>query len=125
MSSVDPTQDEKIYVEELMDVSSDKQAELIADRFAEISNLYEPLKAENIQMPSQKDLKPVPLFEPHEIYEKIKSMRKKASTVLGDVPWRIISEYSVELCDPLSNIYNSATSLNLLHQYPRCIHQSV
>ena len=55
-------------------------------------------------MPSQKDSKPVPVFEPHEIYEKVKSMRKKASTVLGDVPWRIISEYSVELCDPLSNI---------------------
>ena len=36
-------------------------------------------------------------------------MKKKASTVFGDIPWRIISEYSVELSTPLSNIYNSST----------------
>ena len=36
-------------------------------------------------------------------------MKKKASTVMGDIPWRIILEYSAELSNPLANIYNSAT----------------
>ena len=36
-------------------------------------------------------------------------MKKKASTVLGDIPWRIILEYSVEFSTPLSHIFNSAS----------------
>ena len=36
-------------------------------------------------------------------------MKKKSSTVPGDIPWRIISELSVEFASPLSNIYNTAT----------------
>ena len=36
-------------------------------------------------------------------------MKKKSSTVCGDIPWRIISEYSVELSFPLANIYNTST----------------
>ena len=36
-------------------------------------------------------------------------MKKKTSTILGDIPWRIIKEFSVELADPLSNIFNSCT----------------
>ena len=27
----------------------------------------------------------------------------------NDVPWRIISEFAVELSDPLSNVYNTST----------------
>ena len=29
--------------------------------------------------------------------------------MIGDIPWKIILEFSVEFCSPLSNIYNSAT----------------
>ena len=36
-------------------------------------------------------------------------MKKKKSTVAGDIPWRIISEFSVKLSYPLSNIYNTGT----------------
>ena len=86
-----------------------EQAEVIAGKFAEISNLYEPLNSEDIQIPNLEHSKPAPLFEPFQIYEKIKTMKKKAPTVSGDIPWRIILEYSVELSIPLSNIYNSAT----------------
>ena len=34
-------------------------------------------------------------------------MKKKASSVPDDVPWRIITEFSVELAAPLCNIYNT------------------
>ena len=109
MSSIDPTKEEKVCVEELMNLPSEQQAEVIADRFAEISNLYEPLRTEDILIPNGENSKPCPLFEPFQIYEKICKMKKKIATISGDVPWRIIAEYLVELSNPRSNIYNSAT----------------
>ena len=109
MSQVDPSREDKVQVQKLMDLPSESQAELIADGFSEISNLYKPLKAEDIQIPNSENSKPVPIFEPYQIYEKIRKMKKKASTVIGDIPWKIISEFSVEFATPLSNIYNSST----------------
>ena len=35
-------------------------------------------------------------------------MKKKSSTIDGDIPWRSLSEFSVELSEPLSNVFNSA-----------------
>ena len=109
MAAIDPAQDDKVCVQQIMDLPSDQQAERIADDFSKISNLYQPLKSEDIQIPSMINSKPYPLFEPHEVYEKIRKIKKKASTVLGDIPWKIVTEFSVELSTPLSNIYNSAT----------------
>jgi hypothetical protein len=56
-----------------------------------------------------------PLYEPHEVWQKIQSMKKKKSTVKGDIPWKIICEYSVELAFPLCNIYNTG---NLNGEWP-------
>ena len=91
MSSIDPTKEEKVFVEEMMDLPSEQQAEVIADRFAELSNLYEPLKYENIFIPNPEHSKPCPLFEPLQIYEKICKMKKKTATIYEDVHWRIIA----------------------------------
>ena len=109
MSSVDPTHDDKVLVEELMHLPSSDQAEVIANKFAEISNLYEPLRSEDILIPDVENSKPVPLFEPFQIYEKIQKMKKKTSSVHGDIPWRVILEFSVELSTPLSNLYNCSS----------------
>ena len=109
MSSVDATKDEHIQVNELRDLPSSEQAELIADRFAEISNQYKPLKKDDIEMPKSDESKPPPLFEPFEIHSRISKMKKKSSTVQGDIHWRIIQEFSVELAAPLANIFNTCT----------------
>ena len=109
MSNTDPSKDDKLIVEKLMDLPSDQQAEIIADEFVKISNLYQPLKTEDIKIPTSGDSEPVPLFEPYQIYEKISKMKRKSSTVFGDIPWRVILEYAVEFSFPLSNIYNSGT----------------
>ena len=109
MSALDPTKEDKVLVQELIGLPSSVQVEHIADKFAAISNEYDPIKAEDIEIPNPSSSKPCPLFEPHQIYQKIKQMKKKSSTVIGDIPWRVILEYAVEFCNPLSNIYNSAT----------------
>ena len=108
MSMIDPTKEEKVFVHELSGLPSSDQVELIADQFAAISNEYDPLLTDDFTVPDMTASKPCPFFEPYQIYQKIKKMKKKASTVIGDIPWRIILEYSAELSDPLSNIYNSA-----------------
>ena len=107
MSQLDPTKSNDIDVEELQNLPHPAQAEAIADSFAKIFNLYDPLKTEDIEIPS--DDRSLPLFEAHEVWMKIKSMKKKKSTVKGDIPWKIICEYSVELSSPLCNIYNTGT----------------
>ena len=88
---------------------SSDQSEFIADKFAEISNHYKPLLKSDIEIPNLCDSEPAPLFEPHQIHQKIQKMKKKTSTVPGDIDWRIIKEFSVELASPLSNIFNSCT----------------
>ena len=109
MSSINSVHEERTEVHDLMHLSSQDQTEQIADKFAEISNMYEPLKSEDIPVPCLDNSKPYPLFEPHQIHQKIQKMKKKTSTVIGDVPWKIIHEFSVELASPLSNIFNSCT----------------
>ena len=62
------------------------------------------------EIPGMRNSKPLSLFEPMQIHEKIKKkMKKKVSTVPNDIPWKIILEFSVELAEPLSHIFNSAS----------------
>ena len=117
MSGMENMKEDKVTVEEFADTSSEDQVEIIADKFAQISNLYQPLKDADIKVPSSQNSKEAPLFLPHEIHEKIQKMKKKSSSVPGDIPWKIIREFSVELAEPLCNVYNSAT---LAGVWPEC-----
>ena len=109
MSSMDQTKEDKVMVQQFVGMSSKEQSEEIADQFASISKLYEPLESDGVEIPNMdENSPPLPLFESYQIYKKIKSMKKKASSVPDDVPWRIITEFSVELAAPLCNIYNTS-----------------
>ena len=109
MSSMDQTKEDKVMVQQFVGMSSKEQSEEIADQFASISKLYEPLESDGVEIPNMdENSSPLPLFETYQIYKKIKSMKKKASSVPDDVPWRIITEFSVELAAPLCNIYNTS-----------------
>ena len=62
MSGMENLKEEKVTVEELADISSEDQVEIIADKFAQISNLYQPLQDADIQIPSSQNSKETPLF---------------------------------------------------------------
>ena len=109
MSGLEDIHEDKVFVEELSELSSSEQAEKIADSFAEISKMYEPLKDGDIVIPSFENSMPHPLFEPHDVHLRINKMKKKTSNLVGDLPWRIIQEFSVEIANPLCNIFNTAT----------------
>ena len=50
MSSHDQLRSEEVIVEEISHLSNQNQAEAIADNFSQISNEYEPLNAEDINL---------------------------------------------------------------------------
>ena len=107
MSSTEKFRDDNVYLQEFTDVPSQIQAEKIADRFSEVSQQYQPLNPDDINIPNIES-KPLPLYEPNQIYQKIRKMKKKTSNLEGDIPWKVISEFSVELSEPLTNIFNTA-----------------
>ena len=55
MSEIDPTSEEKIQVQEIINEPSKTQAELIANKFSEIPKLYRHLKPENVEIPCKDD----------------------------------------------------------------------
>ena len=104
-------------IEELRGVENDQQMELIADHYAKVSNLYEPIKFEHFKsyIESNKHLKP-PNIGPYKIFKTIKKMNKKSATVPGDLPMRIIDGFADDFTLPLCHIINSCLQAG---QYPR------
>ena len=101
--------------------TANQSAEIIADHFAAISRDYEPISLHNFppnikDALSHPDLSVVPKLEEYEVYKKICKAKKPNSTVPGDLPKKIVSEFSCELASPVTIIYKSILS-NL--QYPR------
>ena len=109
MSRVDSKESDIVQVHEIMHLPSSVQAEIIAENFGKISNEYEPLKTEDVDLKSATNSTIYPLFEPFEIHKIITKMKNKKSTILSDIPWRIIKVFSVELAETLANIFNSCT----------------
>ena len=70
MSQTDPTKDQEVIVEEIEHLPIPAQAESIADNFAKIANMYEPLKKNEVDIPNNEDPRPVPLYEPYDIWKK-------------------------------------------------------
>ena len=99
--------DDVINVTELDGIYDKLQAEVIADHYAEISNQFEPIKNEDFE--EYLDLtkfSPITL-DPEKIIKIVKKMNQKAATLEGDLPVRIINEFSEELSVPLSHLVSS------------------
>ena len=102
-------------------LSASESAEIIADHFAAISQVYDPINVDNFppnirEALSQPNLSVVPKLEDYEVYTKICKAKKPNSTVLGDLPKKVVQEFSCELTSPLTVIYKSILKT---FQYPR------
>ena len=106
MSCDNQTVSGQVYVESLSNLSTSTQAEKIADSFAKVSNEYLPLKSEDIDLNQAANVKPFPWITPSKIHQKIHKMKSKTATVIGDIPWKVIKEFSPFLSYPLEDIYN-------------------
>ena len=109
MSGQEIKRAENVLIPELEGKSDKSQAEIIADHYAEISNSFEPLNKEDFQEFLTKNSSSLPpTVDIGSVVQKIKSMNKKAATLEGDIPMKVIAEFAEELAFPLSNIINES-----------------
>ena len=102
-------------------LTAQQSAEVIADHFAAISQDYDPISIDNFppkmkEALSNPDLSAVPCLSDYQVYTKICKSKKPNSAVPGDLPKKIVQEFSCELSTPVTIIYNSI--LRTL-EYPR------
>ena len=102
-------------------LSASQSAELIADHFVAISQIYDPINVNNFPPKMREELtnpimSDVPCLEEYEVFRKISKSKKPNSSVPGDLPKRIVQEFCCELSTPVTIIYKSI--LRTL-EYPR------
>ena len=74
-----------------------EQVELIADKFAEVANLYEPLDRTRISVPEFEE-KDVPVVNTSEVKEILENMNVNKSCRKTDVPAKIFKTFASLLC---------------------------
>ena len=111
IGAVDQMNGGDLSVEELEGLSSKESADVVAQRFAEVSNEYQPLNYKDLPtyLPGEKP----PQVDEHAVYEKINKLKNTRSTFDIDIPNKLRKEFSPELSTPLSDIINSC----LMEQY--------
>ena len=102
-------------------LTAQQSAEIIADHFAAISQDYDPISVSNFPPKmrddlTQPDMSVVPCLEEYDVFRKICKAKKPNSSVPGDLPKKIVQEFSCELSTPVTIIYKSI--LRTL-EYPR------
>ena len=98
-----------------------ESVEIIANHFAVISQEYTALDVTNFPPKMRADLNnpnmaKVPNLEEYEVYRKICKSKKPNSSVPGDLPKRVVAEFSCELSVPMTIIFNSILKTK---EYPR------
>ena len=109
MSGQDQNKSADVTVDELIGLSESEQAERIASHYASISNLYEPLRTEDFPEFKGPPKVPPPKVSPLKVAKIIKGMNKKAAAVPGDLPMKVISEFSEEFSKHLSHLSATAS----------------
>ena len=87
-------QKEIIEVESIKDLPDTEQVEMIAEKFAEVANLYEPLDRTKISVPEFGE-KDVPVVSIHEVKEILVNMNINKSCRKSDVPAKIFNMFCV------------------------------
>jgi hypothetical protein len=106
ITNFDQSKSEVTQVDEINHLSDQDQAEAIADSFSAISNEYQPVSREDIKIPSFSS-SDIPQFEPHQIRKYLQNIKVNKATAPGDIPARIIKDFSLYLCIPVADIINS------------------
>ena len=98
--------EELIEVESIKELTDLEQAEKIADKFAEVSNLYRPLQRDEIDFPafSKND---VPVINEKNVLEVLLSLNVSKSTRKNDIPAKILKHFAKEISEPLTMIINN------------------
>ena len=108
--------EEKIEVENIKNLSDTEQVELIAEKFAEVANLYEPLDRSKIEIPPF-TFDDIPKVSCAEVKEILENMNTNKSCRKNDVPAKIFKKYADLLCKPLAIIINNCIQSGVWPDY--------
>ena len=106
---------EPVQVESIEALPDQIQAELIADSFSAISNEYNPIDRNKINIPPFSS-DSFPVFWPSQVKKKLEKIKEKKASVPGDIPACIIKRFAGELSVPLTNIVNTCIKMG---QWPK------
>ena len=101
----DQQKSENITVENIKDLPVPEQAELIADRFARVSQEYEKLRDEDIKIPEFSENE-MPQFDEDEVRIILSQMDTNKSNVCGDIPAKILKTFAVFIAKPVKDLLN-------------------
>ena len=107
MTRFDQHQGEEIIIENIKDFSDEEQAEMIADKFAAVSQEYDKLEDGDIELPKF-NLSDVPIVTEKEVAETLSEMDSNKANVKGDIPAKILKEFSDNLAKPVANVINAS-----------------
>ena len=107
ITTIDQHEAEEVTVDSIKELPVDEQVELIAEKFAEVSNEYEKLETEDIKFPNF-DVKDIPQFSESQVLEALKDLNTRKSNVKGDVPSFIYKRFCEFLKIPVTNVVNAS-----------------
>ena len=88
-------------------LSESEQAEAIADKFARVSQEYEPVKLSDIDIPYHEKSE-APQFTPEQVEDKLHKLKTKKAVPFNDLPPSLLKKFAAELSLPLCNIINAS-----------------
>ena len=109
ISNYDQGKSEQLQVDEISHMNDQDQAEAIADSFSAISNEYDPVKKDEINIPEFTESS-IPKINPFQVRTHLQKIKTNKSTAPGDIPAKVIKEFAMFLCVPLANIINCGMS---------------
>ena len=107
LTSYDQQKSEEIVVESIKDLSSQEQAEMIADRFASVSQEFDRLENGDIQIPYFPN-EDIPQFIEKDVVEVLANLDSNKSNVNGDIPAKVLKACSTELGKPVTDLINAS-----------------
>ena len=110
ISNYDQAKSDILQVDEISNLSDQDQAEAIADSFSAISNEYEQVNRNKIRVPAFCP-STVPQFTPMQIKKYLQGIKTNKATAPGDIPAKIIKEFSTDLCVPFADVINSGLTI--------------
>ena len=93
-------------VQKVQDLTNQEQAEVIAEKFAEISQEYDKLETDDIEIAEFKE-EDIPIVTEAQVEEALANMDTNKSTVEGDIPAIFLKSFSKQLAKPVSDVINS------------------
>ena len=107
LTSFDQHTSDEVIVEAIKDLPAQEQAELIANKFAEVSQEYDKLEDGDIDVP-EFDIDDIPQVSEAEVIEALANMDTSKSDTKDDVPSKILKHFALQLGKPVTDVINTS-----------------